>query len=292
MSFDPVSATLAGGMAGLNMFMGVQKANYQRAANKYQYMEDLAFRDANNRFATWQAGFTAKVNNANNQNKFWQQTVNYNQERAFAHSQRNTELLKSIRQAEVVRDTRVAAGVSYVQDSQALSDQLAEVEMNAAVAQQQYTWRALQARASVQAMALEGNSVDRIVMDYSRQLGDQMTLEAINSDIRERQYTRAQAGQVQQYLSRWNSQQFYNEAQVFDPIAPFPPLPSLITPPPPSRVGAPPSNAAYAMNVASGLVGGLNSGLSMYSTLKGIGGTGGGGGGTDIKTRNINFFGD
>ena len=93
----------------------------------------------------------------------------------------------------------MAAGVSYVQDAQALQDQLGEVEMNAAVAQQQYTWRALQARASVQAMAMEGNSVDRIVQDYSRQLGDQMTLEAINEDIRDRQY-RGRAGQVQQYL--------------------------------------------------------------------------------------------
>ena len=129
----------------------------------------------------WQAGFTAKVNDANKQHQFWQETVNYNQELAFAHSQRNVELLKGIRQAEVVKDTRVAAGVSYVQDAAALQDALGEVEMNAAVAQQQYTWRALQARASVQAMAMEGNSVDRIVMDYSRQLGDQMTLEAINA---------------------------------------------------------------------------------------------------------------
>ena len=290
MAIDPFTGALV--IGGLNAGMNVLGAFGSHAAKRQQYVTDKAFQSANNRFSMWQAGFTAKVQDANKQHQFWQDTVNYNQNLAFAHSQRNVELLRSVRQAEVVKDTRVAAGVSYVQDAQALQDQLGEVEMNAAVAQQQYTWRALQARASVQAMAMEGNSVDRIVQDYSRQLGDQMTLEAINEDIRDRQYTRAQAGQVQQYLGRWNSQQFYDEAQVFDPIAPFPPLPSLITPPPPSRVGAPPSNAAYAMNVASGLVGGLNSGLSMYSTLKGIGGTGGGGGGTDIKTRNINFFGD
>ena len=271
MAFDPISAGIGLGMAGLNMYMGVKKAQYNRAAAKAQYLEDKAFQDANNRFSVWQAGFTAKVNDANKQHQYWQETVNYNQERAFAHSQRNVELLKGIRQAEVVKDTRVAAGVSYVQDAAALQDALGEQEMNAAVAQQQYTWRALQARASVQAMAMEGNSVDRIVMDYSRQLGDQMTLEAINADIRDRQYTRAQAGQVQQYLSRWNSQQFYDEADVFDPIAPFPPLPSMITPPPPSRTGAPPSNAAYAMEVGSAIAGGINTGLSTYNSLKGIG---------------------
>lgn len=276
MGFDPVSAGISLGLAGMNMAMGVKRAQYNRAAAKAQYLEDTAFQDANNRFSLWQAGFTARVQDANKQHQYWQETVNYNQNLAFAHSQRNVELLKGIRQSEVVKDTRVAAGVSYVQDAAALQDALGEQEMNAAVAQQQYTWRALQARASVQAMAMEGNSVDRIVMDYSRQLGDQMTLEAINEDIRNRQYTRAQAGQVQQYLSRWNSQQFYNEAEVFDPIAPFAPLPSMITPPPPSRRGAAPSKAAYAMEVGSAIAGGINTGLSTYNTLKGIGGGGGG----------------
>lgn len=265
---DPFTGALV--IGGLNAGMNVLGAFGSHAAKKQQYVADKAFQSANNRFSMWQAGFTAKVQDANKQHQFWQDTVNYNQNLAFAHSQRNVELLRSVRQAEVVKDTRVAAGVSYVQDSQALQDQLGEVEMNAAVAQQQYTWRALQARASVRAMAMEGNSVDRIVQDYSRQLGDQMTLEAINEDIRDRQYTRAQAGQVQQYLSRWNSQQFYEEAQVFDPIAPFPPLPSLITPPPPSRTGAPPSTAALALDIGTGIASGVNQGFSTYTGLKGV----------------------
>lgn len=268
MAIDPFTGAIV--MGGLNAVMGVAGAGYKRAAAKAQYLEDKAFHTANNEFSTWQAGFTAKVNDANNQHRFWQETVNYNQNLAFAHSQRNVELLKSIRQAEVVKDTRVAAGVAYTADAEALSAALGEQEMNAAVAQQQYTWRALQARASVQAMAMEGNSVDRIVQDYSRQLGDQKTLDAIGSDIRKKQYTRAQAGQVQQYLSRWNSQTFYDEADVFDPVTPFAPLPSLITPPPPSRVGAPPSNAAYAMDVATGLVGGINTGISTYTSLSSL----------------------
>ena len=34
MVIDPVSATIGVGMAGLNMFMGVKKAQYNRAAAK------------------------------------------------------------------------------------------------------------------------------------------------------------------------------------------------------------------------------------------------------------------
>ena len=90
--------------------------------------------------------------------------------------------------------------------------------------------------------------------------------------------TQAQAGQVQQYLSRWNSQQFYDEADVFDPIAPFPPLPSMITPPPRlvrvRHLVTPPMRWS-----GRAIVGGINTGLSTYNSLKGIGSSGGGGGG-------------
>ena len=265
---EPLTMALISG--GLSAGSSALSAGVGFAGKKQQYASDKAFQSADSRFANWQAGFTARVNDANSQHEFWKDTVNYNQNLAFAHSQRNVELMKSIDQAKVVAETRRNAGVSYVQDAQAISDGMREVEMNAAVSQQQYQWRALHARASVQAMAMEGNSVDRIINDYSRQEGDMMVLEAINSDIRSRQYTRAQAGQVQQYLSRWNSQTFYNEAQVFDPIPPFAPLPSLITPPPPSRTGAPPSAGAFAMQLGSAVLGGAATGVGMYAQVEGL----------------------
>lgn len=264
----PLIAGLATG--GLNAGMGLFGAFSQRQAQEQEYLNQKVFNDANNRFSIWQAGFSSKVQDANKQHQFWQETVNYNQQLAFANSQRNVELLREADQAKVVGDTRVAAGANYVANSDAIAEQFAQAEMSAAVAQQQYTWRALSARASVQAMNTEGNSVDRIVNNYAFQLGDQMTLAAIESDWREKQYTSTQAGQVATYLNQWNSQTFYDKQQIFDPIAPFAPLPTLITPPPPSMQGAPPSNAAFAANIATGLIGGVSQGFSTYSGLKNL----------------------
>ena len=264
----PLTMALISG--GVNAANGLIGASGQQAAARQKYADDLAFQNANNRFSVWQAGFNARVQNANQRHQFWKETVNYNQDRAYANSQRNVELLKAAEQARIVGETRANAGVAFATDSQAIADAFQEAEMQSAVAQQQYQWRALQARASVQALNQEGNSVDRIVNDYAAQLGDQMTLEAINSDIRERQYSRAQAAQVTQYLSRWNSQTFYNQTPIFDPIAPFAPLPTLITPPPPSRTGAPPSNAAFAMNIGAGLLGGVAQGYSTYGRMKAL----------------------
>jgi len=265
---EPLTMALISG--GVNAATGVLGAYGQQAAARQKYADDLAFQNANNRFAVWQAGFNAKVQDSNKQYQFWQQTFNYNQERIFTNSQRNVELMKATEQARIVMETRANAGTAFVNDSQAISDAYQEAEMQSAVAQQQYQWRALQARASVQALNQEGNSVDRIVNDYAAQLGDQITLDAISSDIRERQYNRTQAAQVTQYLSRWNSQSFYNVSQYMDPIAPFAPLPTLITPPPPSRTGAPPSNAAFAMNVGTGLLGGVAQGYSTYGRMKAL----------------------
>ena len=263
---DPFTMSLISG--GLNAGMGLFGASQKRNAQQQKYLSDLAFQNANNRFSIWQAGFSARVQDANKQHQFWKETFNYNQQRVYAKSQQNIELMREADQALVVGQTRAAAGAAYANDSAALSDQLAEAEMASAVAQQQYTWRALSARASVQAMNMEGNSVDRVVNNYAFQLGDQLQLKAIESDLRERQYNRAQAGQVAQYLSRWNSQTLYEAQQINEPFAPFAPLPTMITPPPPSRTGAPPSNAAFAMDIGSTLIGGVSAGMSTYGSMK------------------------
>ena len=286
---EPLTMALISG--GISATTGLLGASAQNAAARQKYTDDLAFQDANNRFSVWQAGFNAKVQDENNRFQFWQQTFNYNQENIFANSQRNVEFMQAAEQARVVMETRVNAGVAYGEDSAAISEAYREAEMQSAVAQQQYQWRALEARASVQALNQEGNSVDRIVNNYAAQLGDQMTLEAINGDIRDRQYTRTQAAQVSQYLSRWNSQTFYNETPFFDSVAPFAPLPTMITPPPPSRTGAPPSNAAYAMNLGTSLLGGVSAGFNTYrsmnalktpSSSRGSGIPGGGGGAASL----------
>ena len=266
MAFPLIPVLFGAANAGL----GILGASASAKAQKQDYLNQTAFQDANSKFAQWQAGFNAKLTDANAQYKYWAETVNYNQQLAYTNSLRNFELIKSIRQAEVVGQTRTAAGAAFVQDSDAISQAYQEASMQEAVAMQQYRWRALQARASVQAMGQEGRSVDRIVNDYARQQGDYETLQQINQGIRTRQYSREQAGQVTQYLNRWNSQQFYEEQPYIDPIAPFAPLPTLLTPPPPSMTGAAPSGAASALNIGTAVLGGVQSGLSMAGQLKGL----------------------
>jgi len=265
---EPLTMALISG--GISAVSGGLGAFGRNAAAKQKYADDLAFQQANNRFSSWQATLNAKASDANAQYKYWQSTFNFNQELAFANSQRNVEFMKEAAQAELVFETRANAGAAYVSDSSAISDGYMEAEMAAAVSQQQYTWRALQARESVQALNVEGNSVDRIVNNYAAQLGDQMTIEAINKKIRDRQYTRSQAGAVTQYLSRWNSQDFYDPTQVVDPIKPFPPLPTMIAPPPPSRVGAPPSQAAFLTELGTAALGGIATGFSTYGSMKAL----------------------
>ena len=263
---DPVS--IAFGVA--NAALGIAGASTSAKAQQQDYLNQTAFQDANGRFAQWQAGFNARIADANSQYKYWADTVNYNQQLAYTNSLRNFELIKSIRQAEIVGQTRAAAGAAYVQDSDAISQAYQEASMQEAVAAQQYQWRALQARASVQAMAQEGRSVDRIVNDYARQQGDYMTLQQINQGIRTREYNREQAGQVAQYLNRWNSQQFYEEQPYIDPIAPFAPLPTLLQPPGPSLRGGAPSGAATALNIGTALMGGVQSAFSMQGAIRGL----------------------
>lgn len=262
-AFEPISAIASAGLGAIQAI-----ASHQ--AQKQDYLNQKAFQSANSQFAQWQAGFNQRVTDANSQFKYWTETVNYNQQRAYTNSLRNFELIKSVRQAETVGQTRAAAGAAFVQDSDAVSQAYQEASMQEAVAMQQYRWRALQARASVQAMNQEGRSVDRIVNDYARQEGDYATLMDINQKLRTRQYSREQAAAATQYLSRWNSQQFYEEQPYIDPIPPFAPLPTLLTPPPPSMTGSGPSAGAAVLNIGTSILGGIQTGMAMGAQLNAL----------------------
>ena len=273
---DAILIGIGAGTTGLNIFGAGQQRAAEEAAYKQEqqnYKDARRFQRANNKFAKWQAKFNARLSNTNSKYQYWAATVNYNQQKSYTNALRNVETIKAIKQAEVVQRTRAAAMSAYVNDSQAISQQYEEMALQDAVALQQYTWRALQGRASVQALEQEGNSVDRLVNDYSRQLGDYASLQQINQKLRERQYTRSQAAQVAQFLDRWNSQQFYEEQPYMDPLPPFAPLPTLVMPPPPSMTGAAPtrpSGASYGLNIATGVLGGVQTGLGVYQGLRGL----------------------
>lgn len=255
------------GLGLLNAGMGIAGAQSQYAGQMQAYKDQRKFQKANEQFTKWQSKFNKKATTAQNKFQYWGQVVGYNREKAYINSMRNIEKVKSFKQAKVVFETKAAAGASYIQDSQALSNAYQEQSMQEAVSLQQYQWRALQTRGSVQAMEREGQSVDRIVNDYARQLGDYETLMQINQGIRSRQYTREQAAQVSQYLSRWNSQDFYEEQPYMDPVPPYAPLPTIMMPPPPSMTGAPPSSAALGLNIGTAVLGGVSAGINAYSSL-------------------------
>ena len=247
--------------------MGILGAVTGYQAQKQDYINQKAFQGANSQFASWQAGFNKRVTDANAQYNYWQETVNYNQNLAYTSSLKNYELLKEIRQAELVGQTRAAAGANFARSSEALSQQMAEASMQDAVAYQQYQVAALKARGQVLAGNQEGNSIDRLVNDYARQVGDYQAIQSINEGLRTRQYNREQAGQVAQYLSQYNSQTFYEAQPFLEPIAPFAPLPSLLAAPSPTMTGSGPSAGAMALGIGTSILGGVQTGLNVAGQL-------------------------
>lgn len=262
----PLMAGLAfgGAKAGLDLF-GASAQNRQAQQN---YEDQLAFQKASDVFAKWSANINAKISNTEKRYGYWAETVNYNSNLAYVNSLRNFELTKAYRQADVVRQTRASAMSESAQQLQALSEGIREQAAQDAVATYQYAQQAMKGQASVVASGQEGKSVDRMVGDYARQLGDFQALQQINQNFRERQYTREQASVLAGYLSKYNSQQFYEPAPYQDPVRPFAPLPTLVMPQPPSMTGAGPSQAAANISLLNAGLGGVMTGLSTYQGLQ------------------------
>ncbi|MCT0198399.1 hypothetical protein KQ313_01685 [Synechococcus sp. CS-1325] len=262
----PALAGMAiGGLGtGLNLLGGITGD----AAAQKNYQDQRALQDSSARFARWQANFKKNYEDANSQQAYWQETVNYNQGLAYVLSNRNYELTRAVNQAKVVADTRASAAGNFVQGSEAVNQEMAERSMQDAFALQQYGVAALKARSAVRANEQAGASIDRLFNDYARQMGDYETITEINAKFRDRQYTREQAGQVAQYLSAYNSQPFYEAQPFLEPVAPFVPLPALLSPAPPSITGGGPSAAAQGLNIATGVLGGVSAGVSAINSFK------------------------
>ena len=252
---------MAGGQAALSLGQGLLAGQ----AKQQDYINQVAQQKASDEFARWTAGRQAEQQDLNNQYRFWQEQVNYGQELAYAGQLRNFELSKAINQAELVGRTRASAGASYAQNSQALADAFAQQSMADAVSMMQYKQQALRAQASVTASGREGLNVDRYIVDYARQVGDMEAMRQMNEKFRNRQYTRQQAGQIATYLNQYNSQQLYEEQDVLDPIAPFPPLATLVNPAGPSFTGSAPSAGTAFLGAA---LNATQAGLNTYNTLK------------------------
>lgn len=265
----------AAALGGLDAGMGILGGILGNNAQKQEYTNQVAFQSANRRFASWQAGFSKKIADANSQWSFWQQTLQHNQELAYVNSLRNVELTKSIEQARRVEENRIGAAADYANTSDAITQQLAEVQIADAVAWQQYQMQVIKGRSRLIAGDQSGATVDRLIADFDRQQGDWETIQAINMGLKGRQFSRQQAGAVAQYLNQYNSQQFYAEQPYLEPMAPFQPLPTLLAPPAPSMIGSRPgSGAASALQIGGSLLGGVRGGMSAFSGLSALAGGG------------------
>jgi len=245
---------------GLSLIQGIMGAG----AQKQEHVNQVAYKKASDQYAQWSAGMQAKQANANNQYQYWQQTVNYNQSLVYTNQMRNFELSKAIVNADEIARARSSSGAEYARNSQAMSEAFAQASMADAVAMFQYQVQAVKSASAIGASGQEGNSIDRRMNDYARQLGDMETMKQINQGFKNRQYTREQASVVSDYLNKYNSQQFYQQQEYMDPIAPFAPLPTLINPPGPSMVGGAPSTGTAAFGAVLGAVG---TGFNTYNSL-------------------------
>ena len=253
-------------LGGLQLGMGLLQSSAENRQKQQAYLNQTAFQDATTQFNQWQASMNAQRNDLNQQYRYWGDTVRFNQQGAYTQQLRAVEFAKEVAQAETVFETRASAGADYANQSQALAAQLQERGMAEAVAVQQYRYRALQSSAAYQAAGQEGNSMDRYVNNYAKQAGDFAALKQIEAGLREGQYTRAQQGQIATYLSRYNSQQFYERQPYMDPVAPFPPLPTMVTAPPPSFRGGSPGGMS-GLQVAGLGLGAVNTSLKFGNSV-------------------------
>lgn len=255
------------GVGVTQMGIGVMQAQANAKAELQDYLNQTAFQDATSSFNSWQAGLNADLNNLNKQYAYWGEQLNYNQQNVYSSQLTNYEFARGLQQAEVVLENRASAAIDYAMTQEALQAQLQERGVQEAMALQQYQYRALQASAAYQAAGQEGKSMDRFVRNFARQAADQRTIAAMNKGMRERQYSREQVGAITKYLSQYNSQDFYIKSPVQEPVMPFAPLPTMVTPSGPTMRGARPSGSASFLDYATAAVGGVGSMLSTQAAI-------------------------
>ena len=263
---DPVSLAIS----GLSFGADIVRQRNADAARQQDYLNQTAYQDATSEFNTWQAGFNAKTKDLNNQYSYWAETLNYNQQNIYSKQLTNYEFARELQQTQRVLDTRANAGVDYIGRQEALQAQLIERGTQEAVAMQQYQYRALQASAAYQAAGQEGQTMDRFVRNYARQVGDYNSIQQINAGLREKQYTRQQMSQITSYLSQYNSQDFYIRSPIQEPLMPFPPLATMVTPPGPSMRGAAPQSNSWLDTTTAGL-GAVNTYFGTAAKIKALG---------------------
>ena len=266
MFIDPISLGVGALSTGLSW---MQSRNKDRARQQ-AYVNQTAFQDATTEFNSWQAGFNARTQDLNNQYSYWGETLNYNQQNIYSKQLTNYQFARELQQAENVLENRKSAGTEYVITQEALQASLRERGMQEAMALQQYQYRALQASSAFRASAQEGQSMDRYVRNFARQVGDANAISQINAGLRNKQYKREQLSAITKYMSQYNSQNFYVKSPIQEAVMPFAPLPTMITAPGPTMRGAAPTSNGF-LNAGTAVLGGVGTFLDTAQQVRNLG---------------------
>ena len=266
MFIDPISIGLGVASAGLNWMSSRNKDR----ARQQNYVNQVAYQDATTEFNQWQSGFNARTADFNNQYSYWGETLNYNQQNIYSKQLTNYQFARELQQAQNVLDNRVSSAQQYGLTQEALQASLMERGMQEAVALQQYQYRALQASAAFRASAQEGKSMDRYVRNFARQVGDANSISMINAGLRTKQYKRDQMSAITRFMTQYNSQNFYVKSPIQEPVMPFAPLPTMVTPPGPTMRGAAPTSNTW-MDAGTAVLGGANTFLDTAQQVRNLG---------------------
>lgn len=190
------------------------------------------------------------------QNAVWEQDLQYAGDTlSYVEKEWDRQVAASGRAGKAIeRNTLAATGTLLVRQ---VEEDMAAIAQGMEVRRQGAQGRA---RVASRDRGVEGNSVDAIVQDVSRQEGEATAVMAMNRAAFTRQINRkiiAADAQGDQQLANLTDKTFAPQVQVRVPGA----LASVA----PAQIPQGPSDAALGLNIASAAIGGLTS----YSTMNG-----------------------
>jgi len=174
-----------------------------------------------------------------------------------ASSARNFEQLKANQQDELMRINRLMADNAYANDIATLNARLMQEQAAASQETQKGAIAGTKARGEIIASGRLGNTVDNLVADFYRQQAQFDYATSQNLAFTGTQIQLQKQGVAAERGSRIASQQPYLQQPVLDPLEPI--------------YQAKPSMTPFLLQGASAVLGGVSTGISTASSMKGAG---------------------
>jgi len=174
-----------------------------------------------------------------------------------ASSARNFEQMRANQQDELMRINRLMADNAYANDIGALNARLMQEQAAASQETQKGAIAGAKARGEIIASGRLGNTVDNLVADFRRQQAQYDYATSQNLAFAGAQIQLQKQGVAAERGSRIASQQPYLQQPVLDPLEPI--------------YQAKPSKLPFLLQGASAVLGGVQTGMSTASSIKGAG---------------------